>query len=223
MTPNPMHALSQDLLNKLAAQAEHKVALDIGANEGGFVDLFLQHGMWVHAFEPVPSVYAKLFGKYGNDSRVELNNIGLSDCVGAVLGVTVLEAWTIGRVGDGCLQRSPVDKGTFDMKLTTVDAYLNGAPIGIIKLDADGYEGRILNGARETIAAWRPPILCELSNYIERMSCSAEYFCKTVFGMGYRIVSADGRRQFFSWDQVKPHWPYHSSFDVMLVPNEINI
>lgn len=220
---NPLHVNSWDLYSYFLDTVKCRVALDIGANDGGYTKTLLENGFIVHAFEPVPEMFEKLKGVHGGDAFAILNNLGVSDRAGVVKDITVLEAWTIGNPGLGGLQVKPERRGvpTFDMTTTTVDEYLQGDPVGIIKLDVDGYEPNVLRGAIKTLKQYRPPILCEISNYIEKLGTPAKDFCELVFGLGYRMVSMDGKYEAKNWHDVEPWWPHHSSFDVMLVPNEV--
>lgn len=199
-----------------------KVAVDAGANEGGVTNTLLEHGFQVYAFEPVPQMVAKLEKRFGGDPRVCINRMGLSDKRETIKGVTVLEAWTIGHVGDGGLQKTPNPEvqETFDMPTITLDEYLGQTEIGILKLDVDGFEPRVLAGARKTVLRDRPVILCEFSCYIQKLGCEPKAFVQMILGFDYSVWSMDGKNRFRSWGEIEPQWPYHTSFDVLLLPNE---
>lgn len=72
--------------------------------------------------------------------------------------------------------------------LTTIDAMVEstGAP-QFIKLDVDGYEGKIIAGATDCIAKYRPFILLELhkDELIERTGWSRRKIASTLFDAGY--------------------------------------
>lgn len=202
-------------------EAKIRVAVDAGANDGGYTHTLAVHGFEVHAFEPVPSEFAKCLEKHKDNPKVICNNLGLSDREEVIENVTVMAAWTIGRPEDGTgLATSPGfrEKPRFDMRTTTLDRYLDGKDIGLFKLDVDGYEPKVLAGAAETIARCKPPILCELSCSIHKLGKHPAEFCNNIFAMGYSIWSMDGEMECTTWEQVQPFWPYHSSFDVMLLP-----
>ena len=215
----PLYALSWDLYQKAMDEAAIKVAVDAGANDGGYTYTLVENGFEVHAFEPVPSEFAKCLEKHRDNPKVRCNNLGLSDKDEVIKNVTVMAAWTIGRPEDCALNVSPGfrDAPRFDMHTVTLDDYLGDIDIGLIKLDVDGYEPQVLAGAAKTIARCKPPILCEFSCYIN-MGRDPGEFVNNIFAMGYSIWSMDGKVERTTWEQVEPNWPYHSSFDVMLLP-----
>lgn len=220
---NPLYACSLKLWDWCARNSYPRRAIDAGANEGGYVNLMLQAGIeCVHAFEPVPDVFDKLFERYKANPKVFLNKLGLSDYKGAALDFTVCEAWTIGKPADLGLSVSPgyKDKQPFDVTFTTIDDYMGGAPIGLIKLDVDGYEHKVLAGGDRTIIESQPFIFCEFSAYIEKVSGSAEAFVEHILALGYVVAAADGSAIFDTWASIKPHYPFNTSFDVMLLPRQ---
>jgi len=220
---NPLHALDHRIWNYCIRNPSHSVAVDAGANEGGYTHQLLQAGIQkVHAYEPVPDMFQRLYERYGDDDRVYCNQLGLTDYDTVIQDCTVLEAWTLGRRGELGLKECPAyaGKDVFRVSFTTVDDHLGGIPVGIIKLDVDGYEHKVLAGASKTIQAFKPEILCEFSCYIERISGSVEQFIRHILHSGYYIVSMDGVTVLDTWEGVKPHFPYTSSFDVMLIHKE---
>lgn len=215
-----LHVQSWDAYEKAMQEAGVKVAVDAGANDGGYTNTLLEHGFHVFAFEPVPPMYKKLVDRFGSNPDVSLFQLGLGDKAQVLENVTVLEAWSIGHPGLGGLQVSPdfKDLPPFDMTITPLDEILKGAPIGILKLDVDGYEHRVLKGARETLRKWQPPILCELGCYLQKIGDDPREFIEYIFDLGYKIVSMDGRHSFTTWAEVAPQYPHHTTFDVMLLP-----
>lgn len=197
------------------------IGIDAGANEGGYTQRMLDFGLEVHAFEPVPDVLEKLERRFAGEPRVVVNQLGLSDAPSILENVTVLQCWTLATAGtcgfDTALDY--VGKPPFNVHCTTLDEYLAGRTVGFIKLDVDGFEHKVLMGAKETLRT-RPPIMCELNCYIHKMGGSPEQFMHLVFSRGYTVVPMDGSARFDSWKEIEPHWPYHSSFDVMFMPND---
>lgn len=221
---NPLYANSYLLFEWCMKTCVPKVALDIGANIGGVTNTMLENGLAVHAFEPVPLPFKELFTRYSKDYRVKCNNIGMSDKEEELKNITVCIAWTLGTPETTGLSVKPEYKDLpyFDAKFTTIDKYVaeHRLKVGLIKIDVDGYELKVLRGGEKTIREQMPPIMIELSCYIKSITGSEEDFVKYIFSLGYVMYSMDG--QFFckSWKEVKEFYPYNSSFDVMLLPKD---
>lgn len=216
---NPLHVNCWDEYQRAMDQATIKVAVDAGANDGGYTHTLRQNGFTVHAFEPVPHMFQKLSEKHRNDPMVFGNNLGLSDRNEIITGVTVTGVWTIARPDAPNLSVNPDNGGTlFDMRTVTLDGYLGDTRIGLFKLDVDGYEPKVLKGAEKTVLRDRPPILCELGHWIIKMGHDPRAFIEQIFALGYVISSMDGKCICRTWEEVHPQYPYDTTFDVMLFP-----
>ncbi len=202
-----------------------KIAIDAGANIGGFFLCFIHNGIeQVHAFEPVPLVFDKLLANYGNDSRLVPRRMGLSDQSGKVEGATVYNAWTLlpASCGRDDVIADFKDVAPFDFYLTTIDKYVEEHQLAVdfIKLDVDGYEMRVLKGARQTLATRRPNIYFELSYLPSLIGDNCEEMCKLIFDLGYCVVTMDGQRVVRDWLTLIERFPWRTSLDVMLIPKE---
>ncbi len=215
-----LHVDCWDMYEKAMNEAEIRVAIDAGANDGGYSWTLLQHGFEVYAFEPVPIMFKKMQERIGSNPKAHLCPMGLSDVNALQQGVIVLGTWTIGKPSMGGLKPKPEmkDMPPFDMATVRIDDFFKGDAIGLIKLDVDGYEFKVLRGAEQTIKRWKPPILCEFGCYLEKCGEDPQEFVEFIFDLGYDVVSMDGKSVFTSWKQIQPQWPYHTTFDVMLMP-----
>ncbi len=215
-----LHVNSWALYQKCMDEATCKVAVDAGANDGGYTETLRNNGFFVYAFEPVPTMYEKIVTRHGKDPNCFLSGYGLSDRHELIHNVTVLENWTIGKPGMGGLSTKPemIESDNFDVAATTLDCFFCGRRVGLIKLDVDGYEFKVLRGAEKTLRRWKPPILCEFGKYIAALGESPEEFVRFIFDLGYNVVSMDGWNTFTSWEEIQPQYPYDSTFDVMLMP-----
>ena len=217
-----LHVNSWVAYNLAMDQAKVRVAVDAGANDGGYTATLLEHGFEVHSFEPVPEMFEKLKARVGHDKRATLNQCALGDRFSTQTGIQVLEAWTLGRPGDGGLSVSPDFKDAPGFKMTTMrlDDYLGETPIGILKLDVDGHEFKVLKGAARTLRRDKPPILCEFGCYLSKLFGpeAPRQMVEFIFDLGYKVVSCDAKHEFTRWDQIEPQWPWHTTFDVVLLP-----
>lgn len=202
-----------------------KVVLDIGANDGGMFNSFVSNGAQeVHAFEPVPSQFAKAAATFGHDRRWIGSMVGISDVPGSLESVNVYNAWTLLPQAHYQVGRALEfkDAPPFQVEFTTVDIYVKGSNVApdFIKIDVDGYERRVLMGALATIAKYRPPMLFELSYLPSLIGDNCEALCKLIFELGYVVVTMDGKTVVRDWISLIERFPWRSSFDVMLFPKE---
>jgi FkbM family methyltransferase len=218
----PLHTLDWTVWEWCLLNCEPKVALDIGANIGGFSEQMLGAGFYVYAFEPVPDQFEKLFGKLGLNANFCPYNIGLSDKASKE-AMTVVNAWTLGTpetTGFG-VNQAYVETPLFNVNFVRLDDMPWPEKIGLIKLDVDGYEPKVWRGGKKLIERDRPPILCELNGYVVNCGESIEAFINDILSMRYWLVSTKGNVRYSSWEQVKRDYPYNSSYDVMLIPEEM--
>jgi FkbM family methyltransferase len=171
ITPQCMHLRRLDWDRSLldvpevaAALRPHAIAIDVGAFIGDTTRLMLERGCGVVAFEPQPDAYhclthncpdANCFcAPVGDGSRVRLQH---SD--GGNMGAR--QVWT----GDIPLERhAPVRRGVLEGEYHTIrldDLYLTRCDF--IKIDVEGFEPWVLDGARETLRQHRPLLVVEVS------------------------------------------------------------
>jgi hypothetical protein len=87
---------------------------------------------------------------------VEIHQLALSNEARAAVEVDFRSSWR----HDG--SRADLDKTVVDFaRLDDWAASRDVNRVDVIKLDVDGYEGLVLEGARETLARFRPRILIE--------------------------------------------------------------
>ena len=217
----PLQVNSWVAYQKAMDSATCRVAVDAGGNDGGYTHTLLVNGFGVHVFEPVPVMCDMIRARFKDDDKpIFINQLGLSDKRETLHNVTVLECWTIGKVGDGGLSVKPEmkDSPPFTMHTIPLDDYLGNTRIGLLKLDTDGYEFKVLRGAEKTLRRDKPPILCEFGKYISALGEKPEDFVNFIFRLGYDVWSCDGENKFTSWAEIDPQWPWNTTFDVMLLP-----
>jgi FkbM family methyltransferase len=140
-----------------AAAGVDLVFLDVGANEGEFARHVrrLSPDARIHAFEPNPHTYARLAARFDGDARAWVHNIGLGDKQGLMVlyepaprpGSTVASFYPDVFRNSGELARHTVAVETLD----NVVAAHGIDRITYLKLDVEGFEGAVLDGARDTI------------------------------------------------------------------------
>ncbi|TAJ33197.1 MAG: FkbM family methyltransferase [Reyranella sp.] len=140
-------------------------AIDVGANDGSYVHYLRRHARKVIAFEPMPVLARALRDKFpGNDVAVE--QVALSDREGTVeLHMPVVD----GVVVTGCSTISADASETYpasraiEVPMDRLDAVYKGR-VGFIKIDVEGHEQAVLDGAVQTIRRCRPRLLVEVDD-----------------------------------------------------------
>lgn len=146
------------LIPQLADPARQ--AIDVGANKGVYSHALLGHCRRVHAFEPNPKLFRILSG--WAHTRAELYPIALSDSTGEA--DLLVPKWPKGYSNQGAsLSAAKVrgDHGVVRVKTARLDD-LDIRDVGFMKIDVEGAEMAVLDGARETIARDRPVMLIEI-------------------------------------------------------------
>lgn len=142
-------------------------SIDVGANYGGYVHFMRRFSKQVLAFEPIPDFVQLLRLKFPRDVVVE--PIALSDSVGKTLLYMPL---IDGTIVTGCSTISPnasaayLANSVMEVQRDRLDNIYRGT-VGFMKIDVEGHEQAVLDGALETITRCHPRLLIEIE---ERLS-----------------------------------------------------
>lgn len=149
------------------AQYQSPGVLDIGANTGSFCLLAAFHqGMHCHAFEPVPHIYDILSANIALnkvENRVKAHRLALT----SQNGTSVLKYPQSGRAsGMSCLGNpTRFDEWIeFEVECRTLDTIAEqhgGLQVDFMKIDTEGCEWFVLQGAKKLIQEQMPSILLE--------------------------------------------------------------
>jgi len=127
-------------------EAGGKLMVDVGANFGNSLDVFLGRGWEIHAFEPDPSNRAVLLDTYPNEPRLSVSSQAVSEKSGSILpfyasdestGISSLAAFTEGH------------RQVATVTTITLDDYLGEKGIGhvdFLKVDVEGFDKFVLDG-----------------------------------------------------------------------------
>ncbi|MBF0587530.1 MAG: FkbM family methyltransferase [Magnetococcales bacterium] len=141
-----------------------QTVLDIGANIGTHTLFFSQQvtgkeqiGV-VHAFEPQRLAYQMLCANLAINERLNVftHQVAVGDAPGETLIPAIHPREKINFSG---LPAIGYEQGE-TVSVVTIDG-LNLPACHLIKIDVEGMESRVLNGARETIGRYRPVIYTE--------------------------------------------------------------
>lgn len=160
-------------INKRFAYLAHgAMAFDIGANCGQSVRRFLPNFDRVVAVEPADESFDVLEAEYGADDRVVLVRKACSDAAGVIV-LDVRDIIDTGQLTSG-------DVGGFswgqvhetrEVEATTVDRLASKyGPPDMVKVDTEGHELPVLQGATETLQA-HPRLLVEIHSRPNGEAC----------------------------------------------------
>ena len=141
-------------------------AIDVGANYGGYIHFMRRYANHVVAFEPVPEFVRLLRAKFADDVTIE--PVALSDQAGEFdLCIPVID----GERAGGCATLSPFAATCYArndlvrVRSTRLDDVYVGT-VGFIKIDVEGHEQEVLNGAVATLRHCQPRVLVEIEEYL---------------------------------------------------------
>jgi FkbM family methyltransferase len=173
--------------------------VDAGANFGHYAltaaNIIGSDGL-VIAFEPHPQTYGLLAASAAllSQDNLMLIQAGLGESSGEITlyadaanpgGHSFFE-WNVRR-SDGNKETVPV---------YSLDAFLKkelpGKRLDVLKMDVQGFEMNLLNGAQETIANHRPSVLCEVTpEALLRGGSSHQELLKFFKDLNYRMTIID--------------------------------
>lgn len=186
------------------------IAVDIGAHEGKFSLALVESELFekVISFEASPSTYRTLAANTKLENRIEAVNLALGDTPGVhalfTNGMSATASLLQYSSGDGNQEVYSQE----DVTVTRVDNYFSGArgseTIRLMKIDTQGHDLAVLQGAVSTIKRCRPVIQTELI-FIDlyQNQCSPDQiraFLKQLqydfFSVGDLHISDEGRLAF---------------------------
>ncbi|WP_431235204.1 FkbM family methyltransferase [Mycolicibacterium psychrotolerans] len=139
--------------------------IDVGGNLGYF-SYHLCHTFpegKVAAFEARRDLFKRLCNNLGGFANFRAYNLAISDKAGE------LEIVLDPSHANSSVENLPLQRGMLRQKVraTSIDDFfpsLNFESLDFLKIDVEGHESKVLQGASETIKRFRPVILCESEN-----------------------------------------------------------
>ena len=148
-----------------------KNTLDIGAATGMYASHFAEHSKNVICFEAVKPVYEQLNKIKEKHNNVITHNLAVSDFEG-VSSFYVDDK----RLSNSSFQNL-VDGQRIEVDTVTIDS-LKLNDVGFIKVDVEGVELDVLNGAADTILEYKPTCMVEVYEKFNKypVQTTFEYF-----------------------------------------------
>lgn len=162
------------ILDLAAKAGREKLVLDIGANIGVISQALERVGFMVEAFEPQPEVAKVLQMNF----KGKVHNVALGETSGATVmpNLDYAQPMNFGGVACGTVSKS---RGGIEIPVRRLDDY-KFENVGLIKIDVEGYEERVLRGAVETIKRCKPVLYLE-----DDRKDNSESLHKFLSGIGY--------------------------------------
>lgn len=184
------------------------VVVDVGANRGVYTYLMSKavgRSGRVMAYEPQPDLAAYVEAGMARAGNVTVRQVALGDHLGtAQLTIPSRE----GRPEPGwATLREDVGPGrTTSVDLTTLDRELAGLDVSFVKIDVEGFELPVVEGARELLTKTRP--VCQVEIEHRWSGASAAKTVQTFADLGYSPWALDVGRgnelQRLQWQQFEP-------------------
>jgi FkbM family methyltransferase len=171
-----------ELIRRFVTRGDHVV--DVGGNRGLYSYAFWRLGLRVEVFEPNEECLLGLEAWAHGKSNVNVHGVGLSSHqTSAVLQVPVDDSGVV-HDSSGSLEKS--DSGGFigqHVQLKRLDDY-GFKDLKFIKIDVEGHEVSVIEGAKNTIETSMPTLLVEIEQRHNR-SQLIEVFTR-ILDFGYR-------------------------------------
>jgi FkbM family methyltransferase len=211
-----------EIMPLIAQLDEDAVVLDVGANIGVWTRLFarrVRRGK-VYAFEPSPSTFALLRSNCAAHANVE--------CVQRALGA---QSGSMGFVEDTqpeLRHLTAADGGGARVSVSRLDDWLLEAQLtrlDLLKIDVEGFEEELLEGACETLRRFQPLVLFEFIPHMaeQRSRFRGKTLFRTLRALGYRTFRLDKAGALHEdfvipedWTNDYAAFPAHPRFDGLL-------
>lgn len=163
--------------------------VDVGAHVGTWAQHFALKCKQVHAFEPQKSTYERL---RDGVKMAQLRNVTCHDTALGGSGETDLNVVSVDGGGSTLRHRKELGDvlSVERVRLAQLDDF-DFDNVGLIKIDAEGFEIDILRGAQKTLEKHRPTLLLEAWDaawYARERAELIEY----VVSLGYGVVEVRG-------------------------------
>jgi len=168
-----------------------RAALDIGANRGIWAHEMAEVCGQVWAFEPNPKLFAVLKAAAGR--TVACRAEALSDAVGEAELLIPGEAGRYSNQGASLNPDKVGDRAHMRVRVTTARLDdLDPPQTGFMKIDVEGHERAVLEGARGLIARDRPAMIVEIEERHTGRDLDGEL--DFVESLGYRTLALKAGR-----------------------------
>jgi len=176
--------------------------VDVGANVGVFSTLIGTRlpGVRITAIEPFPPVREDLEANLAlNDLKITVVDSAVSDSAGEAT-FEVLDRDVLNRLApDGAPERRGIS-----VPVTTLDELVGDDPPALIKIDVEGSELLVMQGARRLLSDAAPVLLFEHAGHSQHFGITPAQVRAFLGGLGYSIHLLDGHLTPWTSDELPP-------------------
>lgn len=211
---------------KFARLTDHAIVLDVGANFGAISLQFarlIPQGI-VYAFEPTHYALKKLKRNISLNpvlsSRIKVYNTFVSSRSTAIAELKAFSSWDVsGRRKENL---HPIhlgeEKSTDGVGAISLDDFCNQnklTRVDLIKIDTDGHEPEVLQGAKEIISKFRPYIIFEIGMYImEEKGIDFLFYVNYFKELNFQLINSR-TGAIITMENHKTHIPSKGSIDIL--------
>lgn len=180
----------------------HKRAIDIGANKGLYSYAFSKFCREVEAFEPQPWS-AEIISK-SKIPNIKVHNIALSNRHGTqALYIPLVRGAPYPALAS--FEKSESEHKDIEVSLERLDDY-SFQDVSLIKIDVEGHESQVIEGAKQTILREKPILLVEIEQrHLDTKSIESVF--KEITELGYEGSFLNNGKFFplseFSYDKYQ--------------------
>jgi FkbM family methyltransferase len=163
----PFDLVKNEIYDRQAAEVIERVlrhnsnAIDVGCHKGQFLKLFLKHAPKGHhyAFEPIPHLAKVLQAEFPS---VEVYNYALSNKPGEAVFYVIPDAPALSGLNARTFVAPDKPRQEIVVSTERLDTMIpQEVRIDLIKIDVEGAEGLVIEGAIDTIKRNKPYIILE--------------------------------------------------------------
>ena len=172
------------------------VAIDVGANAGYYAIPLATQFRRVIAFEPIEDVFTKLRMNVGLNElkNIELYQAAVSNFDGQASFYSqesIDGDFNLNLGLSSLIRREKYFKSEIEVNVVSLDTFLNGVVVDFIKVDVEGSEYQVFQGAINLIRSCKPMILWEASTNLSKSNVLRCHDLLTSIGYANYLVAAD--------------------------------
>lgn len=179
---------AQHIQQSLQLCAQRRTALDVGGHVGFWSYYLALAFQRVHAFEP-NELFAQCFERNVRAKGVTLHRVALGDAERRI-------ALEVDPENTGATHVRAGVEGAIPMRRLDDFAF---ADVDFIKIDVEGFERQVLEGARETLARCRPVVIVEQKEFAGRYGTERYAAAELLQSMGAVVLAQVVQDLIFGW------------------------